>query len=91
MTRRLICLRFLLMSFFFPLVDLTALTDIAYAYPLQFDNSSVDSFCLTFLTRSRLVLLLRTYVIVSCSLLYIWLEMRTRSSSSIYFATTLKV
>ena len=40
---------------------------------------------------SWLISLLRTFVIVSHSPLYIRLGMRTRSSSSIYFATTLKV
>ena len=38
-----------------------------------------------------LISLLRTFVIVLSSSLYIRLEMRTLSSSSIYFATTLKV
>ena len=43
------------------------------------------------LTRLRLISLLWTFVIVSRSSLFIWLEMRTCSPSSIYFATTLKV
>ena len=38
-----------------------------------------------------LLYLLRLFVLVPTSLVYIWLGMRTRSSSSIYFATTLQV
>ena len=43
------------------------------------------------MTRTVTRLLLRLFVLVSHSLIYIRLRMRTRSSSSIYFATTLVV
>ena len=43
------------------------------------------------MTRLWLVSLLQLFVLVSRSLIYMWLGMRTHSSSSIYFATTLKV
>ena len=71
------------------------LTFLAYAFLLLFCRlvSMLTRYSLSthLLTRYRVISLLRTFVIVSRSPLYIWLGMRTRSSSSIYFATTLKV
>ena len=71
------------------------LTFLAYAFLLLFCRlvSMLTQYSLStrLLTHYRVISLLRTFVIVSRSPLYIRLGMRTRSSSSIYFATTLKV
>ena len=87
----LIYLRFLLMPVSICLVD----SSLCLPLPLTLTCYSSSTRLLTHypwtMTRYRLVSLLRTFVIVLGSSLYIRLEIRTRSSSSIYFATTLKV
>ena len=64
-------------------IDLSMLTFLSYAFLLRL----VDSLFLDYDSSYFLCL----FVLVSLSPLYIWLGMRTRSSSSIYFATTLQV
>ena len=88
---RLVYLRFLLMPFSFCLVDsslclLLLLTLTCYSLSTRLTTRYSWT-----MTRLWLVSLLWTFVIVSRSSLYIWLEMRTCSPSSIYFETTLKV
>ena len=63
------------------------LTFLSYAYSFWLVNSSVESL----FPDLWLVYLLRLFVLVSLSLVYIRLEMGICPSSSIYFATTLQV
>ena len=72
------------------IVDSSMLTISSYAYSFCLVDSSVESLFLDY-DSFMLVYLLRLFVLVSRSLVYIWLEMGIRPSSSIYFATTLKV
>ena len=88
--RLLVCSLFRFMCFFTVLlwiVDSSMLTILSYAYPIQL----VDSSAYSLFPDSWLIYFLCLFVLVSRSLVYIRLGMRTRSSSSIYFATTLQV
>ena len=75
------------LHFSFCLVD----SSLCLPLPLMLTRCSLSIHDSWTLTRLQLVFPLWTFVIVSCSPLYIRLEMRTCSPSSIYFATTLKV
>ena len=88
--RLLVCSLFHFMCFFTVLlwiVDSSMLTILSYAYPIRL----VDSSAYSLFPDSWLIYFLCLFVLVSRSLVYIRLGMRTCSSSSIYFATTLQV
>ena len=69
------------------IIDSSMLTILSYAYSFRLVNSSDESL---FLYTDSFTFYACLYLYLS-HLIYIWLGMRTRSSSSIYFATTLQV